>query len=189
MSRTHTRQPNPQGGWSLVEMMFVVLIIAAVGAIAVMVMPIAIQFAKADSGVQQVESALRVAREQAIGQRRNVQVAFVAPNRITVTRVETDGTLTPISSTDLENRLQLILFAGLPDTPDAFGNATPASFGGAASVAFTSEGTFVDQNGDQVNGSVFIGVPNEPTSARAVTIFGPTALIRAWTWQGTNWVD
>jgi len=26
-------------------------------------------------------------------------------------------------------------------------------------------------------------------SARAITIFGPTALIRAWRWNGRDWVE
>ena len=62
-------------------------------------------------------------------------------------------------------------------------------FGGALTVSYTSEGEFVDENGDPANGSVFIGRNNEPLSARAVTIFGPTALVREWHWNGVQWND
>ncbi len=54
---------------------------------------------------------------------------------------------------------------------------------------FTSEGTFVDQDGDALNGTMFLSIPSEPHSARAITIFGPTALIRAWRWNGRDWVE
>ena len=54
---------------------------------------------------------------------------------------------------------------------------------------FTSEGTFVDQQGDPLNGTLFLSVPGDPSSARAITMFGPTALIRAWRWNGQEWVE
>jgi hypothetical protein len=54
---------------------------------------------------------------------------------------------------------------------------------------FTSEGAFVDQNGDPVNGTVFLGRGIDPMTARAVTIFGPTALIRQWRWNSRVWTD
>jgi hypothetical protein len=79
------------------------------------------------------------------------------------------------------------LFPGIPDTPDAFGNASASAFGLANTIAFTSEGWLVDQNGDPVNGTAFLGKPNLPLSARAVSIFGPTALIREWRWSGSQW--
>ena len=77
----------------------------------------------------------------------------------------------------------------MPDTPDAFGNDTATTFAGATTVAFTSEGEFVDEGGDPVNGSVFIGREAEPLTMRAVTIFGSTALIREWRWNGAQWND
>ena len=131
---------------------------------------------------------LRVAREEAISQRRNIRVAFVAPNQIVISRVEVPGPgITVIRQTWLENGLAFRLFGGVPDTPDAFGNPTPRSFGGATSTAFTSSGEFVDQNGDPVNGTVFVGREHEPLTARAISIFGPTALIRVWSWNGSRW--
>jgi hypothetical protein len=54
---------------------------------------------------------------------------------------------------------------------------------------FTSEGTLVDGNGDPINGTLFFGVTGDPTSGRAVTIFGPTALLHQWRWDGIQWVS
>jgi prepilin-type N-terminal cleavage/methylation domain-containing protein len=177
-------------GFTLIELMLVIGLIGVMSAIAVMVMPTALRAAKADSGATRVVSALRTAREQAISQRRNIRVAFNAPNEIVVSRVNVPGPgTTEINTVWLEDGVTFQVYAGVPDTPDAFGNATAASFDGAASIAFTSEGGFVDQNGDSVNGTLFLGRHNDPTSARAVTIFGPTALIRQWRWNGRAWTN
>ena len=177
-------------GFTLIEVVLVVGLIAVLSAITVMMMPGALLSARADSGVAQVVSTLRVAREEAIAQRRNVRIAFTAPNRVVVSRVEVPGPgVTVIHETVLEGGLTFQVYPGVPDTPDAFGNGAAWSFGGAASVAFTSSGEFVDENGDPVNGTVFIGRENETFSARAVSVFGPTALIREWRWNGTQWTN
>ena len=177
-------------GFTLIEMMVVAGLIAVMSAITVMVMPTALLYARADSSGAQVVSVLRVAREQAIAQRRNVRVAFIAPNQIVISRVEVPGPgATILNTVWLEGAAGFRLFGGVPDTPDAFGNAAAWSFGGAATIAFTSSGEFVDQNGDPVNGTVFIGRENEPLSARAVSVFGPTALVREWRWNGMRWTN
>jgi prepilin-type N-terminal cleavage/methylation domain-containing protein len=174
-------------GFSMMEILVVLGIIGMAFA-TVMVMPAALRSAKSDSGASRLVSTLRTAREQAISQRRNIRVSFTNNNQITVTRVNVPATSTTVLNTVwLEDGLTFQRFAGVPDTPDAFGNGTAVSFGGAATVQFTSDGSFVDQNGDPVNGTVQIGRYADPTSARAVTLFGPTALIRQWRWNGSTW--
>ena len=64
-----------------------------------------------------------------------------------------------------------------------------AAFGVSPSRMFTSEGSFVNQQGDFLNGTLFLAIPGDPLSARAITIFGPTALIRSWRWNGREWVE
>ena len=96
---------------------------------------------------------------------------------------------TLVGSTILEGRMEIHRFPDLPDTPDGFGSASPVSFGSAESVRFTPEGTLVDQDGDIVNGTVLLGVPADPLTARAITIFGATALINEWRWNGSAWVE
>ena len=82
-----------------------------------------------------------------------------------------------------------LLFTGVPDTPDAFGKTSATTFPGATTIMFTSSGEFVDQDGDPVNGTVFVGREGQPLSARAISIFGPTALIRQWRWGGSLWTN
>lgn len=88
-----------------------------------------------------------------------------------------------------------MLFAGNGDTPDAFGNAAAVCFGSVpgcpdpAIMQFQSDGTFIDNAGNQLNGTVFIGVANIPTSARAVTILGATGQVRMYHGTGAGWVQ
>jgi prepilin-type N-terminal cleavage/methylation domain-containing protein len=188
--RGERRVSSRRSGFTLAEMMVVLGLIAVMSAVAVMVMPTALRSATADSAATRVASVLRTAREQAISQRRNIRVTFTAPNQIVVTRINVPATsTTTLGTTVLEAGTAFQLFAGLPDTPDAFGNASATAFGTSTTVMFTSEGTFVDQNGDPVNGTVFLGRGIESLSARAVTIFGPTALIRQWRWNGGRWTN
>jgi prepilin-type N-terminal cleavage/methylation domain-containing protein len=190
MEHRHRRRADSDRGFTLVEIMVALGLIAVMSAIAAMVMPTALRSATADSGAARVISVLRTAREQAISQRRNVRVTFTAPNQIVVTRVNVPATTTTtLGTTILESGIAFQLFVGVPDTPDVFGNLSATAFGAATSVMFSSEGTFVDQNGDPANGTVFLGRGVDPMTARAVTIFGPTALIRQWRWNGTQWTD
>ena len=78
----------------------------------------------------------------------------------------------------------------MPDTPDGFAaGAGGIEFTGAEPWSFTSEGTLVDVNGDVVNGTVFLGIPDQPATGRAVTLFGATAYLREWRWNGRGWVE
>ena len=190
MEYRHRRRADSDCGFTLIETMMALGLIAVMSAIAALVMPGALRSANADSGASRVAAVLRTAREQAISQRRNVRVTFTAPNQIVVTRINVPATTTTtLGTTVLETGIAFQLFPGVPDTPDAFGNLSATAFGAATTVMFTSEGTFVDQNGDPANGTVFLGRAADPLSARAVTVFGPTALIRQWRWNGSQWTD
>jgi hypothetical protein len=52
---------------------------------------------------------------------------------------------------------------------------------------FNAEGQLVDETGNIVNGSIFIGRIGSPMTARALTVFGPTSTIRTYRWNGTEW--
>jgi hypothetical protein len=54
---------------------------------------------------------------------------------------------------------------------------------------FPSEGMFADANGDPVNATILLGIPNQTSTASAVTIIGTTATIRVWKWDGSKWVQ
>lgn len=177
-------------GFTLIEMMAVVSIMAVLLATTVAVSSRMIQQSKSDSATAALVNALGLARTRAISERRNFHVEFVNPNRIQISRVEIPSSaLTLVSDVYLENGFEFRRFPGQPDTPDAFGAATPTSFGNSNRRMFTSEASFVDSTGNVLNGSIFIGRQGDPMSARAVTLFGVTALVRTWKWTGTQWVE
>ena len=177
-------------GFSLIEMMLVVTVGIILAAMAIPVSGSFISTAKADSSILAVIDALETARDRSVAERRNFEVSFVNPNHIRVERVEVpSGIKTLIADNVLEGGQQFVRFAGMPDTPDMFGGAAAIKIGGTAPWMFTSDGTFMDSNGDPVNGTVFLGVPNESSTARAVTIFGVTGLTRSWKWRGAQWFE
>jgi hypothetical protein len=119
-----------------------------------------------------------------------VQIVFVGADEIQTLRenIPVGSGTTLLARVRLENGMRFTLM-GVGDTPDLFGATGAIAFGASATRMFTSEGSFVDANGDPLNGSLFIGNPDIPDSARAVTVFGPTALLRVWRWNGLAWAE
>ena len=183
-------------GFSLVELIVVVGIMFIVVAMAIINIRSALPSIRANAGLNQVVAQFRFGREAALAQRRNIQLTFPAgaiQNQIALTRLDVVGTTTvgttQISTIVLENQLQFTTFAGVPDTPDGFGNNGAIDFGGTVTLLFMSDGTFVDAAGNPLNGTVRFGVPGNANTARAVTILGATGRIRGYRWNGSTWLE
>src|SRR6185295_743781 len=94
--------------------------------------------------------------------------------RVQVVREETDGTTTVLSSVFFETGQYTKLVT--TDTPDGFRNDSPdgITFSGATGtplqIRFTPDGKFINQDGAMQNGTVLVGLPGDPLSARAVTV-------------------
>lgn len=194
MRETRHLHSRDERGFSLLELMVVVGILGTLAAVSIMVSPAFMKHAKAESGIAQAVDALRVARETAISQRRNVTIEFLGLNAIRTVRqdIGANGALTGttvLATVELENNMRFQLESGVPDTPNGFGNGTAISFGTSPERMFTSEGTLVNQQGDVMNGTLFLSVPGDAMSSRAISIFGPTALVRVWRWDGRQWVE
>jgi hypothetical protein len=107
---------------------------------------------------------------------------------VQISREEVPGPATTVLSTMLfENNAQFSLVPGIPDTPDAFGNSSAVYFGAATQIRFGTDGTLIDQSGNVLNGTVFVSIPNQARSFRAVTVLGATGRVRAYRWDGANW--
>jgi type II secretory pathway pseudopilin PulG len=178
-----------ESGFSLVEAVVAVAMVATLAGAVVLVTLSAVRGSRADAATWAAVNALRGARDRALGERRNVQVSFLGRNQIRVMRVEFPSLATTVvQDIFLEGGQSFLRFPSLPQ-PEPFGWTGALAFGSTPTLTFTSEGTFVDSSGDELNGTVYLGVEGDMMSARAVTIFGPTGLIRAWRWDGSRWVE
>jgi prepilin-type N-terminal cleavage/methylation domain-containing protein len=180
---------KPMRGFSLVEMMIVIMLIAILAGVAVPVADGLLSRAKADSASLTALSWLQETRNRAISERRNFEITFdTVTNRVQVARVEPDLSTTTVRNEQLEGRMEF-MDLDAPDTPDAFGNAEAVDLEGPAPHMFTSDGSFIDANGDPSNGTIFLGRPGEPGTGNAITIFGVTGLTRVWTLVGETWFE
>ena len=187
--RTHPTRGGERG-FSLSELLVVAALIAVGSAVAIPLTMATVRRANDDGALAVTQTFLDTARDRAVAERRNFELTFIAPNRIRLQRVEVpSGTRTTVGEVQLEAGQEFYKFSGMPDTPDAFGAGSATEFGGPLPVMFTSDGSLIDSAGDITNGSVFFGKPGKPDTARAVTIFGVTGLLRAWKWRGTSWLE
>jgi prepilin-type N-terminal cleavage/methylation domain-containing protein len=75
-----------------------------------------------------------------------------------------------------------------PTTPDGFGTGgnafdfdqPPSGIGGSNAIYFYPDGTAQDITGKINNGVVYMGIPGNLLSSRAVTLWGYTGRIRGW---------
>jgi type II secretory pathway pseudopilin PulG len=176
-------------GFTLLETMMVLALVMVVSGIAIPVSRNMIARSKAQSATMEMLTWFEAARNRATAERRNFEVTINSTQRtITIQRVEYDGSKTdPPRVRQLPENVAFVQYSGVGDTPDQFGAASPIDFDGPAPYLFTTEGMFVDGNGDPSNGTLFIGKPGLPDTGAAMTVFGTTGLLRAWKLAGKQW--
>jgi prepilin-type N-terminal cleavage/methylation domain-containing protein len=202
---SRTRATNGQRGFTMIEMAVVVTLILIISAMALIAYLPTLQDARFDTATRQIVDQLRQAREYAITNRRYVQVTFPTvivggSNQYAVVLTQRNdltagaGAINPVLSTMyIQYPARYLVFAGTPDTPDAFGNTAAIEFEGVnggpvGGMLFQSDGELVDGNTFQpINGTVFLGFPGKNTSARAITVLGGTGRARGWKGTGTIW--
>jgi prepilin-type N-terminal cleavage/methylation domain-containing protein len=183
-----TPRLRDQRGISLVEIMVAVAIIGVLTSMAVMQIGAVRPGLEADGAMRVVMAQLNYARETAVAQRRLVEVAFPNGSWVRITRRNLPNGTTLLADVPFEGGVIYGLWPTVPDTPDGFGFASSVYFGAAAQpVMFNSEGMLVDNAGLPVNGSIFMLIPNQAGSYRAVTILGTTGRVRGFRWNGGQW--
>ncbi len=180
-------RPSGEAGFSLIELLIVVVLAVTAMSIGLGGFNVALNTVRGDASMNIVLWQLKLARETAINQRRSVEVRFTMPNFMSVVRHNLPTGETVVSTAVLEHQTAFYVFPTSPDTPDSFGRSGPIDFSGATEVMFNAEGQLVDQDGNIINGSVFLGKVGVPMTARALTVFGPTAAIRTYRWNGSEW--
>ena len=188
-------------GFSLVELVVVVAVMFIIAAFAIFQSTGTMASYKANAAQDLVFSQLRVARGLAISQRRTVQVwidqSFSGPGGTQQVKyqvqaaAQTAEVAGPIVAVPLPAPVQFLLEPGVPDTPMAFGNVAAVfignTSGGPAIMQFNPTGTFTDNTGTAIlNGTVFLGIPGQASTARAITIMGGTGRVRQYTWNGAS---
>jgi Tfp pilus assembly protein FimT len=185
---TPANRPHEEAGFSLIEASTVMLFIFIVSGFAILNLNGVMPGMRANAAATQTLAQLRSGREQAIAQRRNIELRFTGTNQIQLVRYNVPSGTTVLSTTTLEGRNEFRLFGGVSDTPDAFGNGSAVSFGGPGPWLFLSNGILVDSGANPINGTVFLGQADHPETARAVTILGATGRVRDYKWTGTAWI-
>jgi len=176
-----------QAGYGLIELLLVLALTSITLGFIIGGFRQAQAIVQGDASLRIVQWQFKMARETAINQRRSVEVRFTPPNFMSVVRRNIPAGETLISTAVLEHNTQFLRFGTQPDTPDGFGAAVAINFGGALNYMFTADGMFTDAAGNVLNGSVFIGQPGKEQTARALTVFGPTARVRGYRWNGSEW--
>src|SRR5437588_10267885 len=190
------QHPNRlQLGFSLMELLVAVAIISVILGMALLNYGNILPNFRANSAMDQLLYQLRSARERAIAHRREVQVQFVGTNQLTITEIWLIGTAPPATTVSFEGGAQYLVFPSVPDIPAPFnfGNTAPIYFGGLSGgpplMKFTTNGAFIDGGNTIVNGAVFIGIPAQPSTARAISVLGATGRVREYHWDGSQWQE
>lgn len=186
---------KPQWGFSLLEALITISLIMILAGMAVMNFGSLIPNAKANSAMDQMLYQLRSARARAIAHRREVQIQFVGTNQLTISELWPVGVAPAPTTVSFEGGAKYLVFNALPDIPAPyrFGNTNPIYFngqsGGPPIMKFTTNGSFIDGGNTLVNGTIFLGITGNTSTARAVSILGATGRVREYHWDGTQWQE
>ena len=184
-----------QRGFSLLEILTAVAVISVILGMAMLNYGSILPNFKANSAMDQLLYQLRSARERAIAHRREVQVQFIGTNQLQITEIWPVGTAPVDKPVSFEGGAQFIVFPSVPDIPAPFnfGNTAPVYFeglsGGPPIMKFSTTGAFIDGGNTLVNGTVFMGIPGRPSTARAISILGATGRVREYHWDGSQWQE
>jgi prepilin-type N-terminal cleavage/methylation domain-containing protein len=173
-------------GYSLIEVMLVVTLTGILGAMAVLQIGAARPSLQADGAMRTVMGQLNRAREQAITERRRIEVQIdVEGNVLRLTRQEVPDGAEEISAVGPEAGVKLGPPSGMTLESPEFDEGT--DFAGDTTVMFNTDGSLIDESGMAVNGTIFLAVPNVGNTVRAITVQGSTGRVKGFRYNGTTW--
>lgn len=198
-----TVKPRSQRGFSVIELLIVMAIIAIMIGIALFSLQTSQRALAVDNAGAQLVDVLRFAKQRALAERQVMRVEVTpgsgsTPGTIQVIDQETLGagstddfvcrneTLAPNSESTINTNPTAF---SRPPAPHNFDAAPFVS--GKLTVYFNPDGS-VSNNSDtpQSFSLVFftpiVGTTPDPQSIRAITLFGPTGSVRVWRWEPTT---
>jgi prepilin-type N-terminal cleavage/methylation domain-containing protein len=202
-------------GFSLVELMIVVVIGTIMVGITFMSLQPAVQDARINTAYDTALTQLRIARERAIAERTRYIVAFAAnvpplaaagvpaPDARSIQlwhwAVATPVSPPPvlISSVELPFDVNFQAVGGLPNpAPDNWGTGAVAldfdqgvGAGGLTYVMFMPDGSARDELGNSNSGVLYLARAGVLGTSKAVTVFGTTGRVRGWRLAGGAWIE
>ncbi len=186
------RPPSPtriadDRGFTLLQVLIVLVLAGIVMAMSLGGFDTALNTVRGDASMNIVLWQFKLARETAINQRRSVEVQFT-PAQLSERRAPQHPER---HDDDLDGRARqpdAVLSCSRHAGHAGRVRSRPAiAFGGAATVMFNARRIVHRRAGNILNGSVFIGKVGTTMTARALTVFGPTATIRTYRWNGSAW--
>jgi prepilin-type N-terminal cleavage/methylation domain-containing protein len=185
------RQVRAESGFTLIEIMVVVALGACLMAFAVLSAGNGLTAFKASSAMDALRARLQVARDTAISRQRDVQLTFVDARTLRFSVVNPDGTLTQFDELVLEGDTNFVRFAGQAAAPDGWCTDVAngfANMNNQLTLRFNSNGAMIDSaTRNMVSGCFYLGKPNTPPTARAISLFGPTGRARTYKWSNSSW--
>jgi prepilin-type N-terminal cleavage/methylation domain-containing protein len=176
-------------GFTLIEVAVATSLMVVATSVGIVQLKNSVAAADANTAGITVATQLRYAREIAANQRRNVSIEFNDPGTIVISRHEVDGTLTAVATTTLPSGFSFGLpAADVGDTPDGYGADTPVDFNGDSGGTFGADGTFVNDSGVVLSGTVFtIGATDG--SARAIALSGANGRTKQYYIRDGEWIE
>jgi prepilin-type N-terminal cleavage/methylation domain-containing protein len=189
-----------QRGFSMLELITVVSVSLILAAVADVAFNSALRAEHVNQAYNTTLMALRRARDQAAADMRIYQVTFTAPvvgingGTITVTQDIPGGPVlfTAVLPVDVTFHVEPGIPTSptvAPTTPDGFGSGANAfdfdypAVGGSNVIYFYPDGSAQDAgpNGGNVNnGVVYLGIPGQLATCRAISLWGYTGRVRGW---------
>jgi prepilin-type N-terminal cleavage/methylation domain-containing protein len=187
---TRIMASRKQNGFSMLELIIAISVALILTAAVTATMQTSLRQQQLNDAYNVTLTSLRRAHDQAANDMRVYCVTFTAPNTITVNETNSAGTL--LFQATLPPLVTFNLTPGLPNTtattPDGFGTASsifdfdqaPSGAGGTNVIYFQPDGSAVDAAGNVNNGVVYLSMPGQLITCRAITLWGYTGRIRGW---------
>jgi len=176
-------------GYTIVEATVAIALISFSSSAAIIQLKNSLRTVDADVAAATVASQLKYAREIAVHSRCRVQVEFINPGTIRITKFEANETPVVITTTAIPSTISFALPAGIVDTPEGYGNAMPVNFGRGSGGNFQPDGIFTNSDGIVTSGTVFTLGPGGNDTARAVTLAGSNGRVRQYQIRNNTWIE